>query len=153
MERLKASARALLPEKFLEPFFAAKSYLVQPIYDLESERIGFRNIALIGDAAFVARPHVGVGVLKAGQDAFELAQCLELHTAIADALDCYQTARMAEGRASVAAGRHLGAFIERGLDGPWADPDLDLRVEDIIRVSGRPVRKQDAETPELAEAR
>lgn len=142
IERLKADARALLPEKFLEPFFAAKQYLVQPIYDLESERIGFRDVALIGDAAFVARPHVGVGVLKAGQDARALARCLG-EAPVAEALARYDRERAPEGRASVAAGQRLGAFIERGLDGPWADPCLGLRVEDIIRVSGRPVEHQD----------
>jgi 2-polyprenyl-6-methoxyphenol hydroxylase-like FAD-dependent oxidoreductase len=144
IERLQADARVKLPKKFLEPFFAAGQYLVQPIYDVESERIGFGNVALIGDAGFVARPHVGVGVLKAGQDAFALAQCLEREASVAEALACYDTERLAEGRASVAAGRRLGAFIERGLDGPWADPELGLRVEDIIRVSGRPVVRSDA---------
>lgn len=144
IERLQADARDLLPTKFLEPFFAASHYLVQPIYDVESERIGFDNVALIGDAAFVARPHVGVGVLKAGQDARALAQCLARDASIAGALAAYDAERLPEGRASVAAGRHLGAFIERGLDGPWTDPSLDLRVEDIIRVSGRPVQKRQA---------
>jgi 2-polyprenyl-6-methoxyphenol hydroxylase-like FAD-dependent oxidoreductase len=153
VERLLADARALLPTKFHEPVFAAKRYLVQPIYDLESECIGFRNVALIGDAAFVARPHVGVGVLKAGQDAFALARCLETSGTVAAALACYQEARAAEGRASVAAGRRLGAFIERGLEGPWADPSLNLCVEDIIRVSGRPVaHHQEAPSPALAGA-
>ena len=144
IERLKSDARILLPEKFLEPFFAASQYLVQPIYDVESDRIGFDNVALIGDAAFVARPHVGVGVLKAGQDARALARCLEREASIPLALAGYDAERLPEGRASVAAGRHLGAFIERGLDGPWSDPGLDLRVEDIIRVSGRPVQKRPA---------
>lgn len=146
IEQLRADARAKLPEKFLEPFLAADQYLVQPIYDVESERIGFGSVALIGDAAFVARPHVGVGVLKAGQDAFALAQCLEREASVAEALASYEGERLAEGKASVAAGRRLGAFIERGLDGPWADPELNLRVEDIIRVSGRPVIRGEAAT-------
>lgn len=143
IERLKADARALLPEKFLEPFFRAQRYLVQPIYDVESERIGFRNVALIGDAAFVARPHVGVGVLKAGQDAFALARCLDRKASISEALACYDDERLADGCASVATGRWLGSFIERGLEGPWSDQSLNLRIEDIIRVSGRPVQSRD----------
>ena len=152
IERLKGDARKLLPEKFLEPFFGVDRYLVQPIYDVESEHIGFGNVALIGDAAFVARPHVGVGVLKAGQDAHALARCLDREASVLQALACYEAARLAEGRASVAAGRRLGAFIERGLDGPWADPELNLGVEDIIRVSGRPVQSHDPAIGALAKA-
>jgi 2-polyprenyl-6-methoxyphenol hydroxylase-like FAD-dependent oxidoreductase len=94
---------------------------------------------LIGDAGFVARPHVGVGVLKAGQDALELTKCLSHSSSVSAALELYQRTRADEGRKSVAAGRRLGAFIERGLDGPWTDPALRLSVQDIIRVSGRPV--------------
>ncbi len=47
--------------------------MLQPIYDVESIRIAFGQVALLGDAAFVARPHVGIGVLKAAQDARALA--------------------------------------------------------------------------------
>jgi len=139
IERLKQKARELLPAKFLEVFDAAKRYMVQPIYDVESERIGFDNVALIGDAGFVARPHVGIGVLKAAQDAMELTKCLVNSPSVAAALDLYQSSRLDDGRKAVAAGRHLGAFIERGLDGPWSDPALGLLPEDIIQLSGRPV--------------
>ena len=47
---------------------------LQPIYDLDSPRMAFGRVALLGDAAFVARPHVGMGVTKAGDDAMALAQ-------------------------------------------------------------------------------
>ncbi len=150
IERLRADAQELLPKKFLEPFLQAERFLMQPIYDVESERIAFENVALIGDAAFVARPHVGVGVLKAGQDAYALARCLEPDIPVAEALANYDAARLVEGRASVVAGRRLGAFIEQGLEGPWADPNLKLGVEDIIRVSGRPVQQHDPATASLA---
>ena len=37
-----------------------------------------RHVAwLIGDAAFVARPHVGAGVTKAFEDGVALARCLQ----------------------------------------------------------------------------
>ena len=99
----------------------------------------FDRVALLGDAAFVARPHVGVGVLKAGEDAFELARCLSGSSSIAAALDRYQDARLPVARDTVRLGRRLGAFIERGLEGPWSDPDLGLAPQTIIRVSARPV--------------
>ena len=152
IEKLKQNARELLPAKFLEVFDAAKQYMVQPIYDVESERIGFDNVALIGDAGFVARPHVGVGVLKAGQDALELKKCLARVPSIAAALEQYQLNRIDEGRKSVAAGRRLGAFIERGHDGPWTDPALGLSPQDIIRVSGRPVGQSEGEPSPIKQA-
>ena len=152
IEKLKQNARELLPAKFLEVFGAAKQYMVQPIYDVESERIGFDNVALIGDAGFVARPHVGVGVLKAGQDALELTKCLARCPSIAAALELYQLSRIDEGRKSVAAGRRLGAFIERGHDGPWTDPALGLSPQDIIRVSGRPVGQFEREPAPIEQA-
>jgi 2-polyprenyl-6-methoxyphenol hydroxylase-like FAD-dependent oxidoreductase len=152
IEKLKQSAKQLLPAKFLEVFGAAKRYMVQPIYDVESERIGFDDIALIGDAGFVARPHVGVGVLKAGRDALELTKCLSSSASVSAALELYQRTRVDDGRKSVAAGRRLGAFIERGLEGPWTDPTLGLSVQDIIRVSGRPVDPFEREVPLLDRA-
>ena len=147
IEKLKQTAKELLPAKFLEVFGAARRYMVQPIYDVESERIGFDDIALIGDAGFVARPHVGVGVLKAGRDALELTKCLSSSPSVSAALELYQRIRFDDGLKSVAAGRRLGAFIERGLDGPWADPTLGLSVQDIIRVSGRPVMEAGQQVP------
>src|SRR5262249_7347644 len=47
--------------------------LLQPIYDLASPRLAFGRVALIGDAAFVARPHVAAGVSKAAGDAAGVA--------------------------------------------------------------------------------
>src|SRR5262249_46232458 len=51
--------------------------ILQPIYDLESPRMAFGRVAIIGDAAFVARPHVAAGVAKAADDAAALAAALE----------------------------------------------------------------------------
>ena len=59
------------PALFAEIILAAENDMLQPIYDVESRDIAFGNICLLGDAAFTARPHVGIGVLKAGQDAAE----------------------------------------------------------------------------------
>lgn len=137
--KLQEMARALLPQQFAEVVMRASQYMVQPIYDVESTRISFDNVAVLGDAAFVARPHVGVGVLKAGQDALALSDALSDSDAVAAGLAQYESIRLPVGREAVRFGRHLGAFIERGLPGPWADPSLNLTPESIIRVSARPV--------------
>lgn len=139
IQRLKDNAVALLPPQFAEVVVRSERHMVQPIYDVESARMVFDRIALVGDAAFVARPHVGVGVLKAGEDAFELARCLSAGSSIAAALESYQGTRLPVARDTVRLGRRLGAFIERGLEGPWSDPDLGLVPQTIIRISARPV--------------
>ena len=144
IERLKENAMALLPPQFAEVVVRSNRHMVQPIYDVESTQIAFDRVALLGDAAFVARPHAGTGVLKAGEDALQLAQCLADSGSVTAALERYQSARLPVGRDTVRLGRRLGAFIERGLDGPWSDPDLGLVPETIIRISARPVAHLEA---------
>ena len=138
-DALKQQATALLPPMFSEVVERAQRYMVQPIYDVESAHIAFDRVALLGDAAFVARPHVGIGVLKAAEDAFELMKCLAGSLRVEDALAHYEKTRVAAGRSAVAVGRYLGSFIERGLPGPQSDPSLGLSPEKIIRISARPV--------------
>ena len=137
--QIKREAESLLPPQFAEVVIKARRHMIQPIYDVESRRISFDRVALIGDAAFVARPHVGIGVLKAGEDAFALANALKDSRSIATGLTRYERDRLEPGREAVALGMYLGAFIERGLEGPWSDADLDLTPEKIIRISARPI--------------
>jgi 2-polyprenyl-6-methoxyphenol hydroxylase-like FAD-dependent oxidoreductase len=139
IEAIKRQAAQLLPPQFAEVMATAERYMLQPIYDVLPERIVFGNVVLVGDAAVVARPHVGIGVLKAGQDAIELVSCLADCGSIDEALTRYQSARLPLGRAAVELGRRLGAFIERRLPGPTSDPSLELTPESIIRISGRPL--------------
>lgn len=54
--------------------------VIQAIHDLEAPRMTLQGrVALTGDAAFVVRPHVGMGVTKAAADAWSLAHALEAH--------------------------------------------------------------------------
>lgn len=139
--RLTAEATATLPAPFDESVLRASQHIFQPIYEMESRQIAFGNVALVGDAAFVARPHVGIGVLKAGQDALALARALSRQSDIAAALAAYERERLPVGRNAVRLARYLGRFIERGHDGPTADPMLRLDPELIIAASGRPIEE------------
>ena len=85
---------------------------IQAIYDLESPRVVFGRVLLIGDAAFVARPHAGMGATKAALDALTLVGAL----AAADpdaALSEWDQRRRRYGRALVERARWLGAYLER----------------------------------------
>jgi 2-polyprenyl-6-methoxyphenol hydroxylase-like FAD-dependent oxidoreductase len=86
--------------------------ILQPIYDLESPRLAFGRVALIGDAACVARPHVGAGVAKAADDAFALAEALDADGDVAAALGSFEARRLPENRKIVERARHLGAYLQ-----------------------------------------
>src|SRR5262249_5090919 len=73
---IKAAARALVAPQVAEIFARTPQPFFQPIFDLESPRTVFGRVALLGDAAFVARPHVGAGVTKAALDAAALADAV-----------------------------------------------------------------------------
>ena len=90
----------------------------QPVFDLESNQLAFGRIALLGDAAFVARPHVGMGVTKAAEDARSLVRELAAHDDLSTALDQYQTARLTSGKYIVARARGLGAYMQAQISTP-----------------------------------
>jgi 2-polyprenyl-6-methoxyphenol hydroxylase-like FAD-dependent oxidoreductase len=135
---VRADAAARLPEPYAEAVRRAEGFLVQPIYDLESPAMGFGRVALLGDAACTGRPHVGVGVLKAAQDAEALAEALD-EAPVPTALAAYSERRLPPSRAAIAVSRHLGAFIERRLPRPDADASLGLTLPRLLELSGHPV--------------
>lgn len=117
---VRRSADDLLSPQFAEVVRHTRLPFFQAIFDLESPQTVFGRVALLGDAAFVARPHCGMGVTKAAGDAMALADLLrETDNDIASALSHYQARRMHFGSAVVSHGRELGAFLQ-GNDAPEA---------------------------------
>jgi 2-polyprenyl-6-methoxyphenol hydroxylase-like FAD-dependent oxidoreductase len=117
--RIKAEARELLAPQIAAIVERTDQVFFQAIFDLESPRMAVGRVALLGDAAFVARPHVGLGVTKAALD----AECLAREIAAADgdldvALARYDTERRRFGSNIVARARRLGAYIEAQLKPP-----------------------------------
>jgi 2-polyprenyl-6-methoxyphenol hydroxylase-like FAD-dependent oxidoreductase len=112
---VKATASALIAPQIAEIFSLAQPFF-QPIYDLESPRLVFGRVALLGDAAFVARPHVGAGTTKAAIDAASLADSLRAAGEDVDAgLADYQRKQVPFGRDMVALGREHGAHLSAQL--------------------------------------
>ena len=110
--RVKAEARALLAPQIAgivertQPFF-------QAIFDLESPSLVYGRVALLGDAAFVARPHVGMGVTKAALDAESLGRCIaEADGDLEVGLARYDIERRRFGSRIIARARWLGAYLE-----------------------------------------
>jgi len=111
---IKATARALLAPQVAEIFDRTPQPFFQPIFDLESPQIVFGRVALLGDAAFVARPHVGAGVTKAALDAASLAEAAR-DDDLPAGLMRYQRAQQPFGSGLVALGRQEGAYLSAQL--------------------------------------
>lgn len=109
---MKEAAERLLAPPFRELVRLMREPLLQPIYDLASPRMAFGRVALVGDAAFVARPHVGAGVSKAADDAAALANALAAHEDAEAGLKVFEAARLPENRRIIDWARHLGAYLQ-----------------------------------------
>jgi 2-polyprenyl-6-methoxyphenol hydroxylase-like FAD-dependent oxidoreductase len=109
---VRAAARELLAPQFAEIVEKTAVPFLQPIFDLAAPELAHGRVVLLGDAAFVARPHVGMGVTKAGDDAMALAAAIAAHGATPTALRSYAAQRQPVGAAVVQHARQLGAYLE-----------------------------------------
>jgi 2-polyprenyl-6-methoxyphenol hydroxylase-like FAD-dependent oxidoreductase len=103
------------------------------IFDVETPRMTFGRVVLLGDSAFVARPHVGAGITKAALDAQELADTLAAENDVAAALARYDRSRRAYGSALVARSRYLGAYLEAAAKQHGA---IERRPETVLAEYG-----------------
>jgi 2-polyprenyl-6-methoxyphenol hydroxylase-like FAD-dependent oxidoreductase len=108
---MRAAAERLLAPQFRAIVRLIDEPILQPIYDLESPRLAFGRVAIVGDAAFVARPHVAAGVSKAADDAAALAEALD-GGEVEDALRRFEAQRLPEGNRIIERARHLGAYLQ-----------------------------------------
>ena len=103
-------AEEKLPPQLVELVKITKQPLIQPIFDLQSVKMKNRRVVTIGDAAFTARPHVGMGVTKAAMDAFTLSEYLEDSSNLDD-LDKWEHSRLKESQFIVNRSRKLGQYL------------------------------------------
>ena len=108
---MRAAAEQLLAPQFRAVVRLIDEPMLQPIYDLESPRLAFGRVAIIGDAAFVARPHVAAGVSKAADDAAALAAALDADP-VETALLRFEAERLPVGRKIIERARYLGAYLQ-----------------------------------------
>ncbi|MGF6992924.1 FAD binding domain-containing protein [Paraburkholderia sp. GAS32] len=112
---MEEAALTLLAPQFGEVVTKSTQPLFQPIFDLEVPHMAFGRVALLGDAAFVARPHCGMGVTKAASDAMALVSALKSYADVQEALAEYSRVRTQVGAAIVQHARHLGAYMQAQL--------------------------------------
>jgi 2-polyprenyl-6-methoxyphenol hydroxylase-like FAD-dependent oxidoreductase len=133
--RIKHDAHALLAPQIAQIVERSQPFF-QAIFDVESPRLALGRVVLLGDAAFVARPHVGMGVTKAALDALCLARSIAGSGGELDAaLERYDRLRGEFGRRCVARARRLGSYIEARArpERAWSAQELDQRPERLLR--------------------
>ncbi len=143
---MREAARTLLAPQFAEVVEKTAVPFLQPIFDLACTDMAHGRVALLGDAAFVARPHVGMGVTKAGDDALALAACIASHGATPAALQAYAAQRTAPCAAVVQRGRQLGAYLQ-AQGGAGAALVLARSAEDVMRQTAIDPRHFDNDFP------
>ena len=129
--RMRADAAEIMPPAFLDCLARITRPFFTPIYDFASPCVVFGRVALVGDAAATARPHMGFGVAKAGEDAKALTDAVRDCDDIDRALAQYNAVRQPVGKRIVRHGRKLGTHL--GVD---LKTEEDRRMWALLQGSG-----------------
>lgn len=134
LAKVREASRRLLAPQFAEILEKTPQPFLQPIFDVASDQLTQGRVALMGDAAFVARPHIGMGVAKAAQDAVAIAGAIRIHGATAQALEAYAQTRLSAGRSAVKRAQWLGSFVQspEGRTPPMAQREHHALYETAI---------------------
>ena len=124
IDEMRATAAARLPERIARAVLAVKAPFVQAIFDLEVPQMSFGRVCLLGDAAFVVRPHAAAGTAKAASDAWELARALAEHPDFESALRAWEPGQLELGRNLLARTRRIGRRSQVDCNWTPGDPEL-----------------------------
>src|SRR6516225_990385 len=108
--QMRAEAEAIMPPQFLDCLSQMRPFFT-PIYDFSTPQLVFGRVALVGDAASSARPHMGFGMAKAGGDTQALAEALGSHDDVDAGLAAYNRIRQPIGERIMLHGRKLGTHL------------------------------------------
>jgi 2-polyprenyl-6-methoxyphenol hydroxylase-like FAD-dependent oxidoreductase len=130
---MRQVAREILAPQFAEILEKTAAPFLQAIYDVRSEQIVFGRIALMGDAAFVGRPHVGMGVTKAGDEAMVITKYISQLGATPQALQAYSDERLKLGQQVVARAQYLGRYMQaQGSKGKRDEENLKRNADTVM---------------------
>jgi 2-polyprenyl-6-methoxyphenol hydroxylase-like FAD-dependent oxidoreductase len=138
---MRQAACELLAPQFAEILEKTRQPFLQAIYDCSSSKIAFGRVALMGDAAFVARPHVGMGVTKAAEDAMALTDLIAAYGATPKALQAFEQQRLAPASAAVCRARALGDRMLAQSEWGASSVARTMMLETAIDLSGKPLEK------------
>lgn len=132
IETLYRDAAEALPRGFNDILRASARPFFTPIYDHHCPVMGRGRLALVGDAACVARPHVGMGVTKAAEDALALARCLA-SAPVATATAAYSAERVPLTKVAYTVAQELGAHVLDAAPGGQTDGRTHPHQDEILR--------------------
>jgi 2-polyprenyl-6-methoxyphenol hydroxylase-like FAD-dependent oxidoreductase len=120
-EEVRAAAARELHPRFAELVRGTPDPFVQVILDVAVPRMAFRRVCLLGDAAFVLRPHTAAATAKAAADATTLAEALAATPGdLEAALRVWEARQLEHGRGLVEHGIALGRRSVERRDGSGA---------------------------------
>jgi 2,6-dihydroxypyridine 3-monooxygenase len=120
-----AHATARLPSCIAEVVCAIDELFIQVILDMTVDQMVFGRACILGDAAFVVRPHAAAGTAKAAADGWALRDSLAAHPGDLDAaLRAWEPGQLQLGHSLVERTRTIGRRSQ--FDGTWVPGDPSL---------------------------
>jgi 2-polyprenyl-6-methoxyphenol hydroxylase-like FAD-dependent oxidoreductase len=108
-QEMRLYANTVLAPPFQKLVAATQEPFVQAILDLGVPQMTFKRVALVGDAAFIPRPHTAASTAKAAANAISLAEALVRHNHnVIKALPAWEPSQLAYGRQLIASGQQMG---------------------------------------------
>jgi 2,6-dihydroxypyridine 3-monooxygenase len=119
LKELHSAADIELPPPLTELVQRTAEPFIQVIVDLEVPQMAFGRSCLIGDAAFVLRPHIGAGTAKAADDAWQLGNALQNITGrqIPVRLKGWEAQQLPTARRAMQRARAVGRSVQ--FEGTW----------------------------------
>jgi 2-polyprenyl-6-methoxyphenol hydroxylase-like FAD-dependent oxidoreductase len=108
-QEMRSYANLMLVPAFQKLIAATQEPFVQSILDLGVPQMAFDRIALVGDAAFIPRPHTAASVSKGAANAIALADALiDFNHDVPRALEAWEGDQLALGMHLWKSGQDLG---------------------------------------------
>ncbi len=124
VSEMRAHAGARLPGPIASIVCAAAEPFVQVVYDLDIPSMVSGRACLLGDAAFLGRPHAAAGTAKAADDAWALASALDGCPTVDEALRRYEASQILVGRGLIERTERIGRRSQ--TENSWVPGDPDL---------------------------
>ena len=121
---MRAHAAARLPADIATVVCGAAEPFVQVVYDLDIPSMTSGRACLLGDAAFLGRPHAAAGTAKAADDAWALARALDRNDSVVEALEDYGRSQTEVGRGLISRTERIGRRSQ--VDNSWVPGDPEF---------------------------
>ena len=124
VEQVKLMALRFLPKVLSDLVVATVEPFVQVIYDVDIDQMAFGRVCLIGDAGIVVRPHAAAGTAKAAADGWALAEALEKHVTLEEALEAWQFSQLTMAKNLLERTRRVGSKSQFLNTWDSSDPEV-----------------------------